>query len=192
LSRGTRLGIALVIQILVLLGLVGYHRWSLVKGTPVTLVANADIGRLARGVPVALDYAIGELKLAQLDGAKGFDRRDPVYVVLEEEKGGWRAVGVYHRRPTLIEGQVLVRGWVAGVERAAAQEGDASADEPEGISAIRVRYGIENYRVPAEAVPKDIAKGAPLVLRVVINRFGDPAIAAVLVGDEPIYQEPSW
>jgi hypothetical protein len=189
--NATRVTAVAVVQIAVLLTLVGIHWWDLTSGTPVALTARADLGRLVNGAQAKIGYDIGRLDLAELDGAKTFRRRDPVYVVLEQGSEQWQAVGVYHRQPPLIDGQVVMAGSVAGVERAKESKGEAAGADRAVLSAVRVRYGIEHYRIPARSVPSDTDKDAALTVRVTINRFGDATIAAVFLGGKLLYEEPA-
>lgn len=189
MTLGARIALVVVLQTLVLAVMVGMKQYTLNTGTPIVLKTEPiDPRSLFSGDYVRLNYGISRLNLEQLAGDDDFEHHDRLYLVLERRDAYWEAVSVHHRRPEAAPGQVIIKGEVEtrfGVVR------DSADKRREKPKTIEVRYGIENYFVP-EGEGHDLERPKPgevVSIRVVVDKFGNTAIKAVLVNSKERYVE---
>ena len=186
---GLRIAIIIVLQTLALLGMVGMKQYTLSTGVPVVLKTQPiDPRSLFRGDYVRLNYAISQLVLDKLEGDKEFQRGDSVYVVLKQGDEYWEPVSLHRAYPAASAGQVVIKGRVEFLNNF---RWLAPSQPPESVKSINVKYGIENYFVP-EGEGRNLEHPKPgetVSIRVVVDKYGNPAIKAVLVNGVARYVE---
>ena len=130
--------LVVVLQTAALVGMVAIKHRTLVTGSPVLLETEPiDPRSLFRGDYVRLNYAISRLENAAVEGDENFERHDDIYVVLREGEKFWEPVSMHREMPAHGPDSVVIRGEV--------QWGGGTSS-----NRINVRYGIENYFVPAD------------------------------------------
>lgn len=175
--------LVVLLQTVALAGMVAVKQRTLITGTPVLLKTEpVDPRSLFRGDYVRLNYAIGRLAYAGLEGDKDFERHDEVYVVLRKGEEFWEPVSIHHETPAPGPDSVVIRGHV---------EYSGIWIDGESRGGISIRYGIENYFVPegeGRALERP-AEGEEVTILVAVDGRGDSAIKAVLVNGEVRYEE---
>ena len=165
------------LQLLVLMGFVGYKEVTLRLGQTVVLqTIPVDPRDFFRGDYVVLRYQISTLRSRSneniyvsipYDIAEG----DTVYTRLEPKGDVWRATDV--ERSPRAEWDVFIKGKVTRV-----------TTRSSGGRGIDVEYGIESYFVP-EGQGREIERSQDVQVRVSVNGFGDPVIKGLVVDGEP-------
>ena len=190
-SRALRFFLVGVLLTVALAALIAGKVYTLRSGATVVLkVAPRDPRDLFRGDYVVLQYEIGRLVPAELEGDDEFARGDTVYVRLQT--GGQYAypLGVYHNWPEIQPGEVVLKGEVTYLSSVGWKRKGGSASEW-GAYTMNVRYGIENYFVPegeGKAL-ENLVSTSVVSLRVAVDKNGKAGILAVLVDGEERYQE---
>ena len=188
MSLGLRIAIVVAVQTLALFGMVGMKQYTLATGSPVVLKTEPiDPRSLFSGDYVRLNYAISRLELEKLEGEKTFERGDAVYVVLKEGKDYWEPVSVHRAYPAAGAERKVIKGKVEYLNQNPWQ----SREPAEPLKWINVKYGVENYFVP-EGEGRDLERPKPgetVSIRVVVDKYGNPAIKAVLVNGVERYVE---
>jgi uncharacterized membrane-anchored protein len=191
MNFGLRITLIIALQTAALCAMVGIKQYTLSTGTPVVLQTQPiDPRSLFRGDYVRLNYAISELALDRLAGDKEFQRGDAVYVVLKQDGEYWQPVALLRKYPANVAGQVVIKGKVEYLNSRTWQGGRPVQPEASTLS-ISVKYGIESYFVPeGEGLRLERPKpGETVSIRVVVDRYGNPAIKAVLVNGTERYVE---
>lgn len=189
MTFGLRIGIIVALQTVALLGMVGMKQYTLSTGTPIVLKTQPiDPRSLFSGDYVRLNYAISQLDLTKLGGEKAFQRGDTVYVVVKQGKEYWEPVAVYRKYPAAAAGQLAIKGKVEYLNQNRWQSSDTPGER---VMSISVKYGIENYFVPeGEGLALERPEpGETVSIRVVVDKYGNPAIKAVLVNGVERYVE---
>lgn len=175
-----RLGliIAVLLQTIALIAMVGVKQWTLSTGTPVLLETKpVDPRSLFRGDYVILRYAINTLDAGLPGMPRVFGEGETLYVTLREDAPYWKPVSVHSARPAPAPGAVVIKGETRYGGR--------------GVKTVEMRYGIEEYFVP-EGEGREIERprqGAKVSIRVAVDRFGNAGIKAVLVDGVTRYEE---
>lgn len=168
LSRGGKLLIIALLQIILLAGLIGTKYYTLHFGEPVLLKASpVDPWDMFRGEYVRLGYEISRIRGdigGDLDASAIENGDTAAYVTLEQEGGYWRAAGIYKNRPGAKEGRVVIK--------ATSVRYDPNRNE------YRLTYGIESYYVE-EGEGKKLERQESLDALVKVDRFGNAAIEKV-------------
>jgi len=176
------LALVVALQTAALVGMVAVKHRTLITGTPILLKTEpVDPRSLFRGDYVVLNYAIGSLDYAALDGDNAFERHDAVFVVLRQGEHYWEPVSVHHEMPAPEPESVVIRGevqysgvWIGGENR----------------DGINVRYGIESYFVPeGEGREIELPRNEGKVAILVAVDGGAAAIKAVLIDGVVRYEE---
>ena len=193
MSHGLRIAVVIVLQSVALLGMIGMKQYTLSTGVPVVLKTQPiDPRSLFRGDYVRLNYAISRLVLDQIGGDKEFQRGDAVYVVLKPGDEYWEPVSAHRGYPVAAAGQVVIKGKVQYSSHQRWQDpGPAPTPPPPSARSINVKYGVENYFVP-EGEGRELERPKPgeiMSIRVVVDKYGNPAIKAVLVNGVERYVE---
>ncbi len=134
MSRKAWFFAVVVLQVLSLLGMIGF-KYSVIKtGRTVTLQSvPIDPRDLMRGDYVRIRFAINRLDLALLAGGnESFRPDDVVYVTLQDTGPAWTPVRASARLPALQEDEAVIKGRVTAVNGR--------------ISTID--YGIDSYYFP--------------------------------------------
>jgi len=175
--------LVVVLQTAALMGMVAIKQRTLATGREIVLkTAPIDPRSLFRGDYVRLNYVIGSLDYADMEGDKDFDRHDRVYVMLREHEDGWKAVSIHREMPAHGPESVIIRG---EVQYSGIWTGSETRD------GINIRYGIENYFVPegeGRALERP-AENEKISILVAVDKNGDSAIKAVLINGEILYEE---
>lgn len=153
-------GLAVAIQLAVVLGFVGVREISLRTGTEVVLTTiPVDPRDLFRGDYVVLRYRESNVECYSLGPG------DPIYVPLHQKEDVWVGTGHFLSFDgAQSAGSVVLKGQV--VRR---QENDCEAV-----------YGIESYFVP-EGTGRELQRaGCCLRVRVAVDGFGNATIKDVL------------
>lgn len=168
-----------LLQVLLLLGMVGRHVYTLQTGAPVTLkTAPIDPWDFLRGEYVRLNYEISALNPegAPMQGIP-YRPNQRVWVTLAQGNPYWSAVGVSDRRPETGPGQVAV---IATVD----WYNDFNETAPAGerpIPRLRLRYGIEQFYVPEGEGVKLEQRSGEMVVEALVDRFGRLALRSVFL-----------
>lgn len=189
MKPGLRIVIIVALQTAALIGMVGMKQYTLSTGVPVVLKTQPiDPRSLFSGDYVRLNYSISQLSLDKLDGDKEFERNDTVYVVVRQETEYWEALSVHRDLPTVLAGQVPIKGRVEYVSQ---RNWRPRGETPEMVKTINVKYGVENYYVP-EGEGRALERPKPdetISIRLVVDKNGNAAIKAVLVNGVERYVE---
>lgn len=190
MKPGWRITLIVLLQSVALIAMVGIKQYTLATGVPVVIKTKPiDPRSLFRGDYVRLNYSISVLSLAELAGDKHFVRGDTVYVVLHKQGEYWEALSVHHQMPKVASDQVVIKGEVKyAYGTGYTRQGQPT---PAATTRINVKYGVENYFVP-ERQGRELERpktGETISIRLVIDRFGNAAIRAVLVNGVPRYTE---
>jgi uncharacterized membrane-anchored protein len=172
--------LAVALQVLLLLGLVGRHGFTVVSGQPVVLQSiPVDPWDFLRGEYVRLNYAISVLDPDEvaMTGAP-YERGQAIWVVLAPGQPVWTAVAVHDRRPQVAPGQVALRGRVEYWNQAGTEQ---------GTNAV-VRYGVEQFYVPEGEGPKleQASRDGKLTVQVLVDRFGRGAVHKVFADGQEV------
>jgi uncharacterized membrane-anchored protein len=189
MNLGLRIVIVIALQTTALLGMVGIKQYTLSTGTPIVLKTEPiDPRSLFRGDYVRLNYAISRLSLDKLAGDREFERTDTIYVVVRQEGEFWEAVSVHQVPPPVMAGQIAIKGRVEYTQR---NRPRAAGEPEEPTKSINVKYGVENYFVPEGEgrVLERPRPGETVSIRLVVDRYGNAAIKAVLVNGAERYVE---
>lgn len=184
--------LALVLLLsLPLLGMVGRQVHILNQGLEVGLeTVPVDPRSLFRGDYVRLNYAISTLNTAVLGGDDWFDLHEDIYVLLAPEKDLYAATGIFHQRPAVPDGHIVIKGKVSSVVRR--QLNKDGVKIPSLPTRLSVRYGIESYFVPegtGRELEKQASSGEVTVL-VAILESGDAAIKGLRINGSNYYISP--
>lgn len=189
MKLGLRIIIIIALQTVALIGMVGMKQYTLSTGVPIVLkTLPIDPRSLFSGDYVRLNYSISQLPIDRLDGDKEFERNDTIYVVVRQEAEYWEALAVYHALPTVLAGQVAIKGRVEYVSQ---RNWRPRGESPEMAKSISVKYGVENYYVP-EGEGRALERPKPdetISIRLVVDKYGNAAIKAVLVNGVERYEE---
>jgi uncharacterized membrane-anchored protein len=126
--------VAVAVQVLFLVGIIGIHGYTLATGQPVLLKSvPVDPWDAFRGQYVNLRFDISRLDEATMPMAGApYQQGDTVYVTLHEGNPFWTATGVAKVKPLVAKPEIVIRGTVESFF-----EGKLS-----------VRYGLEQFYVP--------------------------------------------
>lgn len=184
--RALWFALVVALQVVVLLGMVGRHSYTLATGTEVTLKSEPfDPWDPFKGEYVRLRYNISTFELPT--PARGeeppYQRGDQVWVLLTKEEDYWRATAVGRLRSKPMEGQVAVRARVDWVDWWAPEE-----PVPPGSfrSQLHLIYGMEEFYVPEGEGPPLEAERDGIRVKAKVDRFGRIALSQVLVNGEPV------
>ena len=179
---GLRVALAVAIQFLLLLGLLGFKQYTLLTGETVLLqVQPIDPRDLFRGDYVTLSYDISTLRPDQLAGDDYFGPDARIYVELVKGDPYWRPVAIYRGHRQEHEPSVVLKGrvgsgsyWGGGL----------------GSTSLQVKYGTEDIFIPEDtgrAVESLSRTGGRLAVEVVVDRWGN-GIARHLILDGETYK----
>jgi uncharacterized membrane-anchored protein len=169
---------AVVVQVLILLGMVGRHEYTLQTGQAVLLeTAPVDPWSATRGQYLQLNYTISQLRSGQVElvGAP-YKSGQQVWVRLQKGDPYWTATAVYPSKPPAAAGQVDMRGTVQWMMP------DAQ-DQP---TTAFIRYGVEQFYVPEGEGPKLEQQRQALSVEVKVDRYGRGAISRVFVDGKEV------
>jgi uncharacterized membrane-anchored protein len=190
MNLGLRIVVIVVLQTVALLGMVGMKQYTLSTGVPVVLKTQPiDPRSLFSGDYVRLNYTISQLALDKFEGDKDFQSGDAVYIVLMKGVEYWEPVSVHRRYPAATAEQVVIKGKVEFLNNQ--RQIPVPGQPPETAKMINVKYGVENYYVP-EGEGRNLERPKPgetLSIRVVVDKYGNPAIKAVLINGVERYVE---
>ncbi len=171
-----------------LLGMLGRQLYILSEGAEVALeIVPVDPRSLFRGDYVRLDYAISTLQLAALNGEDDFSLHDEIHVILVPENDLYVAKAVFHQRPTVSDGQVVIKGRVSSV-----LESPWSMGELKMIpipARLSVDYAIESYFVP-EGTGRELesqASSGEVIVLAAVSDSGNAAIKGLRVNGSNHY-----
>ena len=173
---GPRLALAVAIQFLLLLGLLGFKQYAVLTGDTVLLkVQPIDPRDIFRGDYVTLSYDISTLQPDRLAGDDYFDQGDRIYVELVEGDPYWRPVAIYEDRRREHKSSVVIKGKV--------ERGSWRRTMP-----LRVKYGIEDIFIPEDtgrAIERLSRTGDGLGVKVVVDRWGNGIARRLMLDGEP-------
>ncbi len=164
--------LAVVLQVLILLGMVGRYAYTISTGRPIMLkTAPIDPWDIIRGEYVRLNYAISGLNFDKvpMEGVP-YKHGQLIWVTLREGKPFWTAVAVSDKRPVTGPDDLAVQAIV----------------EWYGPSTLRLRYGIEQFYVPAGEGRDLERRRAELTVEAVVDRFGRAALHRVFLDGKEI------
>lgn len=202
--------LAVALQVLLLLGMIGRHAYTLQTGTPVRLkTAPVDPWDFLRGEYVRLNYEISGLRPEKIPmQGLPYQRNQLVWVTLKQADPYWVAVAVSSRRPQAGSGEVVVQARVEWYHdepspappRDPVPPTDAppqppsetrppTQPEPDSWPRLRLRYGIEQFYVPQGQGIELERRQAEMVVEGMVDRFGRIALKRVyLDGKEIVWQ----
>ncbi len=175
---GKRLLFIVVLQTLILFAMIGIKQWTLNTGKPILLETQViDPQSLFSGDYLNLRYAINAIPSKKLADDEPVNTHDILYVVLKKGDPYWEAVALYHKKPEIADDEVVIKGEVT----------NRTFDK----DTFYLKYGIENYFIP-EGEGKKLElpnSNDKLSIGVVVDRFGNAGIRAVLVNGKERYVE---
>jgi uncharacterized membrane-anchored protein len=183
--KGLCFALAVALQLLILLGMVGRHSYTLATGTEVTLKSEPiDPWNPWKGEYVRLRYNISTFQLPNPTGEEPpFRSGERVWVTLRAGASVWQVVGISKDRPTTQSGEVAVQArvdwvqWWDGKER-------IPSDFPHGQ--VHLTYGVEEFYVPEGEGPGLEQQRDGITVKAKVDRFGRMALAQVLVDGKPV------
>lgn len=175
--------LAVALQVLLLLGLIGRHSYTLATGTPVLLKTEpVDPWDPFRGEYVILNYTISRIEddSVPMQGAP-YQRGQQVWVTLHPADPFWVAKAVSNRRPSdLAGGEVALKGTVQWHD-----PGWTGGPEATKASVV-IRYGIEQFFVP-EGEGKGLeGRQREMHVEAVVDSFGRAALKRVFLEGKEI------
>ena len=175
LSFRTKFYLAVGLQLVLLLGLLGFRQFTLLTGQRVWLkTVPVDPRDMFRGDYVTLSYEISRLPDWRL-GSQKFARGGTVFVSLRRQGRFWNVDSVSSEQPE--DERLFIRGKARNAREGGA-DWRAGAPRPE----LGVEYGIESYFVPeGEGKSYEAQRGAGLAVEVAVDRYGRAAIRRVEV-----------
>ena len=187
-----RIALLVAVEFAALAAMIADKQWTLNTGTQVVLQTEpVDPRSLFMGDYARLAYPIGRLRLdgeTALGGDKDFARHDTVWVALEADPAGAKAVSVHHRRSAIAPGLLALKGEVQYVSD---NEWDRTTNRSVKQRTLQVRYGIEQYFVP-EGAGRQIERprgGEKVAILAAIDARGKAGILAVLFDGRERYRE---
>jgi uncharacterized membrane-anchored protein len=170
---------AVALQLLVLLGMMATHGYTLMTGQPVMLkTAPVDPWDLFRGEYVILNYEISRLspKDVKMAGTP-YTRGQQVWVTLRKGDPYWTAMAVSAQRPQAGTDEVALRGFV--------EFGDGEEGGGREV-VVGLRYGIEQYYVPEGEGLAIEQKRPELQVEVLVDSLGRPAMNRLFIEGKPV------
>lgn len=169
MKRSHKLVIIITLQVLFLLGMIGFKMFTVYSGTPVVLKAMpVDPWDMFRGEYVRLTYDISRLEKGQIaDNMKEgpVPGSMVVYVVLENNGRYWKAVSINQNKPELSGNQLFIKGRTVYYDQYQ--------------KAYHVTYGIEDYFVQEGEGP-ELERRESLDALVKIDRFGNAVLERII------------
>ncbi len=187
-----KIALLLIVQIGVLAAMIGDKQWTLNTGTPVVLQTEpVDPRSMFMGDYARLTYSISRLRLdgaTALGGDKDFQQHDTVWVALQPDANGARAVSVHHRRDAIAPGLLALKGEVQYVSD---NDWDRAANKSVSQRTLQVRYGIEQYYVQegSGAQIERPSGGEKVSILVAVDARGKAGILALLFDGKERYRE---
>lgn len=171
LSFRARFWLAVGLQFVLLLGLLGARQYTLLTGQRILLrTVPVDPRDMFRGDYVTLSYEVSTIPIWQPDLQKQFRRGDTVYTVLRRQGRFWVVDHAATQPPE--EGTMYIRGKVQWL--------NTPPPTQSGATELHVEYGIESYFVPeGQGRRYETARGGDLAVEVAVDRFGRAAIRKV-------------
>jgi len=168
----TRVALAVALQLLILVGIVGARQWTLSTGMVILLeTAPVDPRDLFRGDYVILRYKISTLNPGALGSTETFRQGQPVYVGVDQRGEFWTAVSVGSSRPPtlFLKGTVLRHRNLGPMS-----------------SSMSVEYGIESYFIPEGTGPRIERARERLSVEVAVGTDGTAVIRRLFIGGVPL------
>jgi uncharacterized membrane-anchored protein len=161
--------LAVGLQLLLLLALLGFHQFTLLTGQHIWLKTRpVDPRDMFRGDYVALRYDISTIPGSQVQSAS-FDRGSNIYVTLKRDGRYWTVDQASTWPPE--GGQLFLRGKVRY---------SSSAHTANTMPDLDVEYGIESYFVPeGQGQVYQRLRSGSLAVEVAVDRTGRAAIRRV-------------
>lgn len=171
LSLRARFWLAVGLQFVLLLSLLGAWQYTLMTGQHILLrTLPVDPRDMFRGDYITLSYEISTIPAWQPELRKQPKRGDTIYVVLRRQGRFWVVDAALSQPPE--EGRLFLKGKVAWVSGAVAGQA--------GTGELHVQYGLESYFVPeGEGRRYETARGGNLAVEVAVDRFGHGAVRKV-------------
>lgn len=173
--------LAVALQVLILLGMVGRHAYTISTGRSIMLkTAPIDPWDIFRGEYVRLHYEISALNSDKvpMEGVP-YKSGQAVWVTLREGKHGkpfWTAVAVSDKRPVTGPGDLAVQGIVEWY----------FPPTFHARSNLQLRYGIEQFYVPTGEGRNLERRSADMTVEAVVDRFGGAALRRVFLDGREI------
>lgn len=177
-----------------LLGQMIADRMMLLRdGTVIELqVTPVDPRSLFRGDYVILGYPISIVDVLPLEGDKGFNTNEPIFLTLSFDGSEWTPVAAHKKVHQVKTGEVVIAGRIDWRQtRKCGPIPDTSERECQTVEEMRITYGIESFFVP-EGVGKaleDKRNEGKMRVRIAVDEKGRAGIKSVLVDGEVIHEE---
>lgn len=192
MSLWLKITVLAAVQIAALGAMIADKQWTLNTGTPVVLqTVPVDPRSLFMGDYARLNYSISQLALdgeTALGGDKDFKRHGTIWVALQAEPDGAKAVSVHHQRNVIPPGLLALKGEVQYFNEFT---WDRTTNKSVKQRTLNVRYGIEQYYVQ-EGAGRQIERpqgGEKVSMLVAIDKRGKAGILAVLLNGRERYRE---
>lgn len=183
--RGLWFALAVAVQVVVLLGMIGRSSFTLATGTEVVLKSEPiDPWSPLKGEYVRLRYNISSVPITQTaDQEPPYQRGDAVWVLLRKGDPSWTVAAIAKERLSPGLDQVAVRARVDWVQ----WWSSPSEPKPAGFEAqVNLLYGIEAFYVPEGEGPGLEDGRDAITVKAKVDRFGRIALSQVLVKGEPV------
>ncbi|HLN63637.1 MAG TPA: GDYXXLXY domain-containing protein [Symbiobacteriaceae bacterium] len=172
--------LAVALQVLLLLGMVGRHAYTVATGQPILLqTAPVDPWDMFRGEYVRLNYTISRIDVAATPTSGGpFKRGQAVWVVMQQGEPSWTLVAVHAAHPGTAPGQIALKATVVQE-----QWGESQRPQP-----MLLEYGIEQFYVPEGEGPKleQAARDHKLTVQVLVDNFGRAVVHKVFTDGQEV------
>jgi uncharacterized membrane-anchored protein len=176
MSFNFKIWLAISLQIFIVIFLLGFYQYQLVKGEKILLklAPPRDPLSLLQGHYLALNYEISQLEVGKYYGPSDFEVGETIYVSLEKKDNYYQAHIVSRFKPKegpFIKGKVISN-----------YQGN-----------LNIQYGIESYFIP-ERKAKEIEKEFRKLLRepkdifvqISLNKFGNALIRKIIINGKEI------
>lgn len=170
-------GVAVLLQVVILLGIAAWQLFTLLSGTAVHLKSvPVDPWDPFRGEYVDLSYEISRLPGTLPMAGGPYEPGQRVWVTLRQGEPYWSAVAVSAERPQTAANEVALRGRVRWTEVG-----------PEGRTGfVVIRYGIEQFYVPEGQGRELQGQVVDMAVEARVDRFGRAALKTVFLEGDPI------
>lgn len=183
--RGLWFALAVAVQLMVLLGMIGRHSFTLATGTEVVLKSEPfDPWDPLKGEYVRLRYNVSTVPIPLAEGEEPpYERGDAVWLLLQKGEPYWTVAGIGKERSRPGPDQVSVRARVDWVQWWSAP----TEPKPAGFEAqVNLLYGIEEFYVP-EGEGRGLEEERDgITVKAKVDGWGRMALSQVLVKGEPV------
>jgi uncharacterized membrane-anchored protein len=182
-SQQTKFILAVLLQIIVILGILVYKYSVVANGSSVLLrVMPVYSSGYLRGEYESFRFNISNVSQYQFSDWKQIHTGQTVYVTIEKQGKYWEAsYPISVNKPT--DGSLFIQGKVTYISDNPSDSTSYKQDNTGGQ--VVINYGIEEYSVPESSMDLSAEAGKEVVARVTIDGTGKALIRQILVDGKP-------